>query len=82
MANSRHYKWQALWSVEGAVARHESGFTVTITGRVDAPPGVLDALAQKHGPHNAPQVQQRLVREGLACLAAAQAGVPLRHAKL
>lgn len=82
MANSRHYKWQAAWSIEGAVARHETGLTVTVTGRLDAPPEVLSALTQKHGPHNAPLVLQRLAREGLACLAAAQAGIPLRHAKL
>ena len=82
MANSRHYKWQAAWTVEGAVARHESGFTVTVTGRHTAPPEVLSALAKKHGPHNAPLVVQRLAREGLACLAAARESIPLRHAKL
>lgn len=82
MANSRHYKWQAQWAVDGSVARHTSGVMVTPTGRMVAPDEVVSAMTQKHGGHNTPQVLDRLVREALAIWHAHAAGIPQRHAKI
>lgn len=81
MANSRHYKWQAQWTVADGVATHTSGVIVTARG-CTVPAAVNSALASKHGPHNTPQVLDRLAREGVASLAAARDGIPQRHAKI
>lgn len=75
---SRHYRWQTRWHVnlDTAQATHDSGLVVTLAR---APPGarsvwegrcaraalaaMLVQLEIKHGPHNAPKMLARLVRE-------------------
>lgn len=72
---SKHYKWQAEWSVdiEARTATHTSGLVVQFTPADDTPGAheghatnveqvSVDLLA-KHGPHNVPQMFARLMRE-------------------
>lgn len=65
---SKHYKWQTRWRVDRAagLATHDSGLQVTFSsGQAQAvnQAEALAALAVKNGPHNAPQMLKRLVRE-------------------
>lgn len=82
MANSRHYKWQANWTVWNGEALHVNGAEVSAAGALRLPPGLESALASKHGPHNTPRMLDRLAAEGRAVLRAHQQGIPQRHAKI
>lgn len=68
---SKHYKWQARWRVDSAagIATHDSGFTVQWPAEAGQAvkglnvPETLAALAVKNGPHNAPTMLLRLLKE-------------------
>lgn len=72
---SRHYRWQRNWAVDlGAqTATHTSGLVVRFESSaadpraLDGQPvnadAVLATLLAQHGPHNAPQMVGRLMRE-------------------
>lgn len=68
---SKHYRWQARWQLDRAAgtATHDSGLIVRFTaaagpdGQPDNAPETLAALAVKNGPHNAPQMLRRLLKE-------------------
>lgn len=68
---SKHYRWQTRWRVDHAAgkATHDSGLIVQFTGAAGSPgqavneADTLAALAVKNGPHNAPQMLRRLLKE-------------------
>ena len=70
---SKHHRWQARWQLDPAqgVAIHDSGLRVRLRdsqGVAENGAEVVDALTPQHGPHNAPAMVQRLVREGAQLL--------------
>lgn len=69
----KHSRWQASWQVsdDGTVARHASGLRVRLHGEQGQADNAADielAFLPQHGPHNAPAMVQRLVREGAQML--------------
>jgi hypothetical protein len=73
MMKLRHQPWQAQWRVDPAqaVATHESGLRVHLQdgrGASDNAQTIIEGLVPKHGPHNAPAMVQRLLREGAQML--------------
>ena len=65
--------WQASWEVsdDGMEARHTSGLRVRLVGdqgRAENGPDIEQGFLPQHGPHNAPAMVQRLVREGARML--------------
>lgn len=66
---SKHYRWQARWRHDAAAGLwvHDTGLRVQ--PRPGAPPAALNAtdtlaaLVPTHGPHNAPAMLRRLLRE-------------------
>jgi hypothetical protein len=66
--------WQARWQINQAegLAIHDSGLRVRLQdngqGSAENPDDVVQALIPQHGPHNAPAMVQRLVREGAQLL--------------
>ena len=69
MTNSKHYRWQARWTMAGQIARHDSGVTIdTRDGRMIDSDAAIAALQAKHG-HNLPAVLDRMQREARALAA-------------
>ncbi len=71
--SSRHRQWQARWQIDASagLAVHETGLRVRLTeghGTAENAEAVVQALVPQHGPHNAPAMVQRLVREGAQLL--------------
>lgn len=68
---SKHYRWQTRWQLDqrAGIARHDSGLIVRFTagsssaGQAENAEATLASLAIKNGPHNAPQMLTRLLRE-------------------
>jgi hypothetical protein len=66
---ANHYKWQHRWRVDHAsgIWHHETGLQVQCQPDGTATslngPQIADELAPKHGPHNAPAMVHRLLRE-------------------
>jgi hypothetical protein len=66
---SKHHKWQLRWRFDPATsqATHESGLVVSVGPGVSIlavnAPEVERALAVKNGPHNAPLMIRRLLKE-------------------
>lgn len=65
---SPRYRWQTRWQLDQAagIATHDSGLIVRFTGRhAEAVNGddIQAALAVKNGPHNAPIMLRRLLKE-------------------
>lgn len=74
---SKHYKWQTSWVVDlgAATATHSGGLVVRFVaggGQAENADTILAALAAKNGPHNAPKMLQRLMREASEVYAEAQ----------
>jgi len=72
-AGSKHRHWQARWELDpgAGTATHDSGLCVRLVdgqGVADNAASVEEALRPLHGPHNAPAMVQRLVREGAQML--------------
>lgn len=70
---SKNARWQARWRIDTAagLATHDSGLRVRLhdgVGVAENAQEVAQALASLHGPHNAPLMVQRLVREGAQLL--------------
>ncbi len=66
-------RWQASWKVsdDGTLARHASGLRVRLQGDLGQAENAADveqAFLLQHGPHNAPAMVLRLVREGAQML--------------
>lgn len=67
----KHYRWQTAWRLHAGAqlhtATHDSGLEVEFdtAGRASARNAaqVLQTLAVRNGPHNAPRMVQRLIRE-------------------
>jgi hypothetical protein len=71
--NSKHRRWQSRWQIDIAsgLAVHETGLRVRLAeggGAAENAEEVARALEPQHGPHNAPAMVQRLVREGAQLL--------------
>ena len=71
--SSKPSQWQARWKIDQTegLAVHESGLRVRLQdGKGTAENGaeVAESFIPKHGPHNAPAMVQRLVREGAQLL--------------
>lgn len=68
---SKHYRWQTRWQLDPATgtATHECGLIVKFTastgpdGQAVNGPETLASLAVKNGPHNAPNMLRRLLKE-------------------
>ncbi len=73
--SSKHHKWQTRWRVDAAsgMATHDSGLRVRL-GQAENGAAVQAELARTHGPHNAPQMLERLLREARLLLAQAEPG--------
>ena len=77
---SKHHKWQTRWRLDLAARRatHESGLVVEFApnGRAQNMngPQYEQTLAQTHGPHNAPLMLARLLREAERLLKEADHG--------
>ncbi len=70
---SKDSLWQSRWQIDQAqgVATHDSGLRVRLLdgqGAAENADGVVAALGELHGAHNAQAMVQRLVREGAALL--------------
>ena len=70
---SKSSQWQARWQILQAegLAIHDSGLRVRLQdGRAAAenPSEVAESFIPAHGPHNAPAMVERLVREGAQLL--------------
>lgn len=70
---SKNARWQARWQIDTAagLATHDSGLRVRLhdgVGVAENAQEVAQALVPQHGPHNAPLMVQRLVREGAQLL--------------
>ena len=70
---AKHVQWKARWDVDEAdrLATHDSGLRVRLQdglGVAENADEVALALTPQHGPHNAPAMVQRLVREGAQML--------------
>ncbi len=71
--SSKSSLWQARWEIDQAqgLAVHDSGLRVRLKdgkGAAENAAEVAQAFTPKHGPHNAPAMVQRLVREGAQLL--------------
>lgn len=73
---SKHHKWQLRWRIDQAagLATHDTGLRVRFLGsagrgHAENAEAVAAELAKTHGPHNAPQMLQRLLREADRLLA-------------
>lgn len=66
---SKHHKWQTRWRLDPAARRatHDSGLQVEFAANGRAwnmnGPTFAEELAKTHGPHNAPLMVARLLRE-------------------
>jgi hypothetical protein len=65
--------WQARWHTDEAEGRavHDCGLRVTLRdgkGVAENATEIIESFIPKHGPHNAPAMVQRLVREGAQLL--------------
>ena len=66
---SKHYAWQARWRFDPSTgqATHDSGLVVSVGPGVSIvamnAPEIERALAVKNGPHNAPLMIRRLLKE-------------------
>lgn len=68
---SKHYRWQTRWQLDrtAGTATHDCGLVVRFaadTGPDGQPANGLEtlaALAVKNGPHNAPNMLRRLLKE-------------------
>ena len=68
---SKHYRWQTRWHIDLAAGRatHDSGLIVSFTaasgpdGQAENADATLALLAVKNGPHNAPTMLRRLLKE-------------------
>lgn len=64
-----HYKWQHRWRLDAATStwHHDTGLAVQCgpTGKAYSlnGPQITTALEPQHGPHNAPAMVRRLLRE-------------------
>ncbi len=70
---SKSSQWQARWQLHAAegLAVHESGLRVRLQdgkGVAENAAEVAESFIPQHGPHNAPAMVQRLVREGAQLL--------------
>jgi hypothetical protein len=70
---SKSSQWQARWKVDPSqgLAVHESGLRVRLQagkGVAENAAEVAESFIPRHGPHNAPAMVQRLVREGAQLL--------------
>lgn len=70
---SKHARWQSRWQINPAegIATHDTGLRVRLQGgqgAADNAEAVVLSLTAQHGPHNAPAMVQRLVREGAQLL--------------
>lgn len=70
---SKTSAWQARWHIDSAsgLATHDVGLKVRLQdgkGIAENAGPVIEAFAMEHGPHNAPAMVQRLVREGAQLL--------------
>ena len=65
--------WQSRWQIDQVegLAVHDTGLRVRLQdgkGTADNAAEVIESFIPKHGPHNAPAMVQRLVREGAQLL--------------
>lgn len=69
---SKHFKWQARWRLDLAAgtADHDTGFQARLVQTARGPgaealnaEATIQALATKHGGHNAPLMIERMLRE-------------------
>ena len=71
---AKHVQWKTRWTVDETetLATHDSGLRVRLQdgglGVAENGDEVVAALTALHGPHNAPAMVQRLVREGAQML--------------
>ncbi len=70
---SKDSQWQSRWQIDEVlgVATHDSGLRVRLQdgqGAAENADGIVAALEQVHGAHNAQAMVQRLIREGAALL--------------
>ena len=70
---TKRMQWKTRWNVDEAhgLATHDSGLRVRLQdglGVAENADAVALALTPQHGPHNAPAMVQRLVREGAQML--------------
>lgn len=71
---AKHVQWKTRWTVDenDGLATHDSGLRVRLQddglGVAENADEVALALTPQHGPHNAPAMVQRLVREGAQML--------------
>ena len=71
---AKHHQWKTRWAIDEAdgLATHDSGLRVRLQddglGVAENADEVALALTPQHGPHNAPAMVQRLVREGAQML--------------
>ncbi len=71
--SSKPSLWQGRWQIDQmeGLAVHDSGLRVRLQDGKAAPENaveVAESFVPKHGPHNAPAMVQRLVREGAQLL--------------
>lgn len=71
--SSKSSLWQARWDIDQAegVAVHDTGLRARLQdgkGVADNAAEIAEAFIPQHGPHNAPAMVQRLVREGAQLL--------------
>ncbi|WP_418318941.1 hypothetical protein [Piscinibacter sakaiensis] len=70
---SKHNRWQERWDLnqDDGLAVHDSGLRVRLhdgVGVADNAAEIEQALLPQHGPHNAPAMVRRLIREGAQML--------------
>ncbi len=70
---SKSSQWQARWRIDpkAGLAVHDSGLRVVLQdgkGVAENAAVVAESLIPRHGPHNAPAMVQRLIREGAQLL--------------
>lgn len=70
---SKHHRWQAYWDLDAVAGRatHDTGLRVRLeqgAGVAENGDEIAESFVARHGPHNAPAMVQRLVREGAQLL--------------